>query len=86
MGTWFAEYGRVLKRDRIMVTESERAEGGTIFVEMAMTEQGMAALPHVVTFHKGISMLLTLPMRAPLCLKFGCTGHIRRECHQGGPH
>ena len=66
LGNWFADYGRVLtiKRDKIMVTESERAEGGTIFVEITMTEQGMAALPHVVTFNKGISMLLTLPGRA----------------------
>ena len=82
LGTWFADYGRVMtiKRDKIMVTESEVAEGETI-----MTEQGMTALPHVVTFNKGISMLLTLPGRAPLCLKCRSTGHIRRECPQGGP-
>ena len=87
LGNWFADYGRVhaIKRDKVMVTESERAEGGTIFVQITMTEQGMAALPHVVTFNKGITMLLTLPGRAPLCLKCRCTGHIRRECPQGGP-
>ena len=54
-------------------------------MKMTMTEQGMAALPHVVTFNKGISMLFTLPGRAPLCLKCRCTGHIRREYPQGGP-
>lgn len=37
-------------------------------------------IPHLLRFSDGMSALLTIPGRPPLCLKCSRVGHVRRVC------
>lgn len=76
---FFSRYGTVEKVDDIWSPDA-KCRTGLREVYMSTDDEMRNAIPHMVRFNNGISMLVTCPDRLPLCLKCHCLGHVRQEC------
>ena len=85
--SFFAPYGKVLTviRERVMLEKDKYCYGGTYTVEMVLSDRQKEEIPHLVKYDLGISMLITMAGRPPLCLKCNNIGHIRKNCPENAP-
>ena len=84
---FMSKYGKVMevKRDRILLEPGRYCYGGGYTVEMVMSDVQRQEVPHLVKYDLGISMLITMQGKPPLCLKCLNIGHIRRDCPENKP-
>ncbi|MES9882660.1 MAG: hypothetical protein ABW185_17475 [Sedimenticola sp.] len=84
LSTFFGRFGEVtaVHRDTQIVSGETRATVRNCVrtVVLKTGEMGIGEIPHMVKFDGGITILLTLPGRDPLCLKCHQVGHMRRTC------
>lgn len=77
----FADYGRVLNVQRLSQSYGQSLiHNGVREVTLEVTEIQRLAVPHLLKFEGGLSMLLTVAGRPPLCLRCSRVGHMRRQC------
>lgn len=81
---WFGRFGHVedVTRDTQFVSGETpmKMKNGVRTVRLILGELYKHYIPHLVKFDAGITMLITMRGREPLCLKCQEVGHIRRDC------
>lgn len=89
VGNYFSQFGKVktITHDRQIVDDENKVSLNNCVrtVSIQTGEMGVAMIPHLVKFDGGVTMLLTIMGREPLCLKCHNVGHMRRTCPQGQP-
>ena len=85
--SFLAPYGKVMDvtRERVMLEQDKYCMGGTYSVEMVLSDRQKDEIPYLVKYDVGISMLITMAGRPPLCLKCNNIGHIRKNCPENLP-
>ena len=88
---FFAKYGKVIDVERetfklICGTEEKDVYNGIIHATMDSTEEQIQEIPYLVNFDNDLRMLITIPGRAPFCLKCHTVGHVKRHCPQNTRH
>ena len=76
-------FGKVLTYDEDVYTDHGvhiSTKTGCRTVMLQCSESQKRALPHIIKFDDGVSMLLVVQGRLPYCLKCQKIGHIRRDC------
>lgn len=78
-----ADYGKVLSVEGAVSYHGKNnvhISTGVKIVKMEVSEFERLAIPHIIRFQCGNSVLLTGGGRPPLCLKCNKVGHMRRDC------
>ena len=70
-----------LLKETKQVLGRERLKVEPMRVALEVTETPKMAIPHLVKFDCGASVLITMPGRPPLCLRCSRVGHMRRDCN-----
>ena len=85
--SFLAPYGKVMDvtRERVMLEPDRYCLGGTYTAEMVLLDRQKMEIPYLVKYDVGISMLITMAGRPPLCLKCNNIGHIRKNCPENLP-
>ena len=80
--TFFTGIGNVVSVERDATRFGKiTVKSGAIRVALEVTETQKMAIPHLVKFDCGASVLITMPGRPPLCLRCSRVGHMRRDCN-----
>lgn len=79
---YFARYGIVksVEREARVISAEATKRSGTRIVSLVTDRDKASEIPHLNTFEGGITMLITITGRAPLCLKCRNLGHVRKDC------
>ena len=78
----FKEYGKVVSvtRETTILDANTAKRNGVRTVLLETDDLMKGQIPHLFTFEGGISALVTMAGRPPLCLKCHTVGHVRRDC------
>ena len=79
---FFQRFGKVLSvtREHTVIGANVEKRNGVRVVKIETDELMKGTIPHMLKFEGGISALVTIQGRPPLCLKCNQVGHMRRDC------
>lgn len=79
---YFTKYGIVksIEREARVIDAEATKRSGVRTVTIVTDRDKVSEIPHLHSFEGGITILLTIAGRPPLCLRCRNLGHLRRDC------
>lgn len=80
--SYFSRYGLVksVEREASVISAEATKRSGIRTVTIVTDRDKASEIPHLHSFDGGITMLLTIGGRLPLCLRCRNLGHVRKDC------